>query len=128
MSRLLSDSELERYQDDGYVIVRGLFDGDEIDLLHRRVRSSGQQVQLSPRLYDVLRVLVENAGKIVTHEELLRSVWGEQCLGRVAYLRIAIKELRRKLEIDPTHPQHIVTETRVGYRLEVHRRIGKAHK
>jgi len=98
----------------------------EVDFLHHRVRCRGQEVQLSPRLYAVLRVLTENAGKLLTHKELLRTVWGEQCLGRVAYLRLAIRELRRKLEIDPAHPQHVVTETRVGYRLQVHKRTGPA--
>ena len=86
--------------------LRTLVTGElEIDLLHRRVRSRGQEVHLPVKPYAVLRVLAENAGKVLTHEELLRAVWGEQCVGRVQYLRLAIRELRRKLEDDPAHPR-----------------------
>jgi two-component system, OmpR family, KDP operon response regulator KdpE len=98
--------------------------GLEIDLLHRRVRSHGRDVHLSVKLYAVLRELAEKAGKILTHEELLRAVWGERCVDRVQYLRVAIRELRRKLEDDSTHPKYIITETRVGYRLEMQQRTG----
>jgi two-component system KDP operon response regulator KdpE len=96
--------------------------GLEIDLLGRRVRSGGHDVHLPVKLYAVLRELAEKAGKILTHEELLRAVWGEQCVHRVQYLRVAIRELRRKLEDDPTHPRYITTETGIGYRLEVQKR------
>ena len=102
----------------------------EIDLLHRRVRRQGQEVKLSAKPYAVLRLLAENAGKVLTHAELLRAVWGERHAGRVPYLRLAIRTLRRQLETDPAHPRILVTETRVGYRFVVHqaseglRRIG----
>jgi two-component system, OmpR family, KDP operon response regulator KdpE len=98
--------------------------GLEIDLLHRRIRSRGHDVHLAVKPYAVLRELAEKAGKVLTHEELLRAVWGERCVDRIPYLRVAIRELRRKLEDDPTHPQYIITETRVGYRLEVQQRTG----
>jgi two-component system KDP operon response regulator KdpE len=88
----------------------------EIDLLHRRVRRQGQEVRLSAKPYAVLRLLAENAGKVLTHKELLRAVWGERYAQRVPYLRLAIRTLRRQLEIDPAHPRILVTETRVGYR------------
>jgi two-component system, OmpR family, KDP operon response regulator KdpE len=96
----------------------------EIDLLDRRVRVRGDEVLLPVKLYEVLRVLAEAGGKPVTHAEILCEVWGMQRVDRVAYLRVAIRELRRKLEVDPTQPQYIVTETRFGYRLAVHGRSG----
>ena len=98
-----------------------LISGDlEIDLVHRRVRRRGQEVKLSAKPYAVLRLLAENAGKVLTHAELLRAVWGERHTGRVQYLRLAIRTLRRQLETDPTHPRILITETRVGYRFVVH--------
>jgi two-component system, OmpR family, KDP operon response regulator KdpE len=91
----------------------------EIDLLRRRVRSRGRDVHISAKRYEVLRVLAEGAGKALTHKEILHAVWGARRVDRVGYLRSAIRELRRKLEADPAHPRHILTETRVGYRLDV---------
>jgi two-component system, OmpR family, KDP operon response regulator KdpE len=97
-----------------------LVTGDlEIDLLHRRIRSSGDEVHLPAKQYEVLRVLTEDAGKVLTHDAILRAVWGANCTHRVTYLRVAIRELRRKLEADPARPRHILTERRVGYRLGV---------
>lgn len=98
-----------------------LVSGDlEIDLLHRRVRRRGQEIRFSAKPYAALRVLAENAGKVLTHTELLRAVWGERHVGRVPYLRLAIRTLRQQLETDPVHPRILLTETRVGYRLVVH--------
>lgn len=90
----------------------------DIDLLCRRVRSRGQEVHLSAKPFEVLRVLAEGAGKALTHKEILRAVWGSHQLDR-QYLRLAIGALRRKLEPDPAHPRHILTENGVGYRLEI---------
>jgi two-component system KDP operon response regulator KdpE len=90
----------------------------EIDLLHRRIRLRGQEIHLPVKRYEVLRVLAEGAGKVLTHETILRAVWGPRHAERVEYLRVAIRDLRRKLEADPCHPRYIVTEQRVGYRLE----------
>jgi two-component system, OmpR family, KDP operon response regulator KdpE len=90
-----------------------------IDLLHRRVRLHGEEVCLPAKPYEVLRVLAESAGRVLGHETILRAVWGERCVHRVSYLRIAIRDLRRRLEADPAHPRYILTEPRVGYRLEV---------
>ena len=89
----------------------------EIDLLHRRVRSGGRDVHLPPKPYEVLRVLAERVGKVVAYEEILAAVWGPRHVAR-GYLRGAIRELRFKLEADPGHPLHILTEPRVGYRLQ----------
>jgi two-component system KDP operon response regulator KdpE len=94
----------------------------EIDLLHRRVRSRGREVHLPPKQYEVLRALTEGAGKVLTHEQILRAVWGSRRQAQRQYLRLAIRELRRKLEADPAHPHHILTEIGVGYRLEVEMR------
>ena len=94
-------------------------DGLEIDLLHRRVRLHGCVVRLPPNCYEVLRVLAENPGKVLTHREILCAVWGAGRADRIEYLRVAIRNLRQRLEADPVHPLHILTETRVGYRLDV---------
>jgi two-component system KDP operon response regulator KdpE len=99
----------------------------EIDLLHRRVRSRGHEIHLEVKPYEVLRMLAEGAGRVLTHEEILRAVWGARGAERV-HLRIAIWYLRRKLEADPAHPQHILTEIGVGYRLEVRKRDKHEHQ
>jgi two-component system, OmpR family, KDP operon response regulator KdpE len=90
----------------------------EIDVTHRRVYRRGQVVHLSVKLYEVLQVLAEGGGGVLTHAEILRRVWGPNRVHRIDYLRVAIQALRRKLEADPAHPRYISTEPRVGYRLE----------
>jgi two-component system KDP operon response regulator KdpE len=98
-----------------------------IDLLHRRVRSRGKEVHLPAKQYEVLRALTEAADKVVPHKEILCAVWGPRGVDRIIHLRLAIRELRRKLEPDPGRPQYILTETRVGYRLEVQTRATSRH-
>ena len=88
-----------------------------VDLVRRIVSVNGAEVKLSPREYDLLRVLVAHAGKVLTHKFLLREVWGAEA--DVQYLRIYIRALRHKIEADPERPQHILTEQGVGYRLRV---------
>jgi two-component system, OmpR family, KDP operon response regulator KdpE len=88
-----------------------------VDLVRRVVRVRGEEVKLSPREYDLLRLLVSHAGKVLTHRFILREVWGGET--DVQYLRIYIRSLRQKIEPDPERPQHVVTETGVGYRLRV---------
>jgi two-component system KDP operon response regulator KdpE len=88
----------------------------EIDLVGRRVSREGAAVRLSPREYDLLAKLVEGGGKVVTHRQLLTSVWGPAHVDDVAYLRVFVGHLRQKLEIDPATPHRIVTEPGVGYR------------
>jgi two-component system KDP operon response regulator KdpE len=88
-----------------------------VDLVRRIVRVGGQDVKLSPKEYDILRMLVAHAGKVLTHRMLLAGVWGGET--DVQYLRIYIRQLRQKLETDPEQPQHILTETGVGYRLKM---------
>ena|SRR5689334_14668709 len=94
-------------------------DDFEIDLIHRRVRTRGREVYLARKPYEVLRVMAEGAGKVIPHETILRGVWGGHSIERIGYLRLAIRELRRKLELDPAHPRYILTEPRVGYRLVI---------
>ena len=88
----------------------------EIDLVNRRVSRDAQPVRLSPREYDLLAKLVEGGGKVVTHRQLLTSVWGPAHVDDVAYLRVFVGHLRQKLELDPATPHRIVTEPGVGYR------------
>ncbi len=88
-----------------------------VDVVRRIVTSHGEEVKLSPREYDLLRLLVAHAGKVLTHKFILRNVWGTDT--DVQYLRIYIRALRQKIEREPDRPQHIVTETGVGYRLRV---------
>jgi len=90
-----------------------------VDLAHRVVTRDGQEVKLSPREYDLLRQLVIHAGKVLTHQHLLREVWGPAHTQDTQYLRVYIGQLRQKLEADPTHPQYLLTEPGVGYRLRV---------
>ena len=86
-----------------------------VDLVRRVVTVRGQEIKFSPREYDVLRLLVQHAGKVLTHQMILRGVWGDDT--DVQYLRIYIRALRQKIEPDPERPTHIITETGVGYRL-----------
>lgn len=91
--------------------------GLEVDLAHRQVRCDGQELSLTPTEYDLLRVLVQNAGKVLTHRQLLRQVWGIGYESEVHLLRVNISNLRRKLEPEPARPHYILTEPGVGYRL-----------
>jgi len=88
-----------------------------VDLSRRSVTVAGQEVQLTPTEYDLLRVLVTEAGKVLTHHQLLRRVWGPGYDDELHMLRVNISNLRRKLERDPARPRYIVTEPGVGYRL-----------
>jgi two-component system KDP operon response regulator KdpE len=89
-----------------------------VDLVRRIVTVRGHEVKFSPREYDVLRLLVAHAGKVLTHRFLLHEVWGSGDVD-VQYLRIYIRALRQKIEVDPERPRHILTETGVGYRLRL---------
>jgi two-component system KDP operon response regulator KdpE len=78
---------------------------------------AGHEVQLTPTEYDLLRFLITNAGRVVTHRQLLRHVWGVAYQNEFHLLRVNVSNLRHKLEPDPARPQYIVTEPGVGYRL-----------
>jgi len=89
----------------------------EVDLVRRMVRVSGAEVRLSPKQYQLLQVLVANAGKVVTHRQLLGEVWGAAHRDDVQYLRVFVQKLRRQIEADPSRPAYLLTELGVGYRL-----------
>jgi two-component system KDP operon response regulator KdpE len=90
-----------------------------VDLVRRLVLRDGREIKLSPKEFDLLRVLVGHAGKVLTHRQLLREVWDPAQADEVQYLRVFIRGLRQKLEPDPTRPTHILTELGVGYRLQL---------
>jgi two-component system KDP operon response regulator KdpE len=86
-----------------------------VDLVRRIVKVRDNVVKLSPKEYDLLRVLVQHAGKVLTHKFLLTELWGD--LSDAQYLRVYVRQLRQKLEDDPEKPKYIHTETGIGYRL-----------
>jgi two-component system KDP operon response regulator KdpE len=86
-----------------------------VDLVRRIVRVGEHEVKLSPKEYDLLRLLVEHAGKVLTHKFLIGKLWNETVDAQ--YLRVYVRQLRRKIEADPEQPQFILTETGIGYRL-----------
>jgi two-component system, OmpR family, KDP operon response regulator KdpE len=88
-----------------------------VDLVQRVVMVGGHEIQLTPTEYDLLRVLVTNAGKVLTHRQLLRQVWGVGYEGETHLLRVNMSNLRRKIEPEPTRPAYVITEPGVGYRL-----------
>jgi len=89
----------------------------EVDPRSRLVRREGSEVHLTPIEYRLLSVLVANPGRVLTHRQLLREVWGPSHAEQSHYLRIYMGHLRQKLEADPAQPRHLLTETGVGYRL-----------
>ena len=88
-----------------------------IDLARRKVTVDGHEVKLTPTEYDLMKNLAIHAGKVLTHRQLLRAVWGVAYENDTHYLRVFIGQLRRKIEADPSRPRHIITEPGVGYRL-----------
>jgi two-component system KDP operon response regulator KdpE len=91
----------------------------KVDLLKRQVVVGDREVHLTPIQYRLLSVLIKNAGKVLTHQYLLKEVWGPSYRDNSHYLRIYMSQLRQKLETDPTQPQYLLTESGVGYRLKV---------
>lgn len=89
-----------------------------IDFLARKVTIAGAEVKLSKREFDLLRLLAEHAGKVMTHRQILTAVWGEAHRDDVEYLRVYVRQLRGKLGDDPADPHFIETEPGVGYRLK----------
>ena len=86
-----------------------------VDLVRRIVKVGDRDVKLSPKEYELLRVLVQHAGKVLTHRFLLKELWDE--LNDAQYLRVYVRQLRQKIERDPERPQYVLTETGIGYRL-----------
>jgi two-component system KDP operon response regulator KdpE len=89
----------------------------EIDVLDRRVTRAGAVVHLTPIEFDLLRVLAQHRGRLVTHRQLLQEVWGPEYGEETHYLRVHVAHIRAKLELDPARPQYLITEPGVGYRL-----------
>jgi two-component system KDP operon response regulator KdpE len=86
-----------------------------VDLVRRIVRTGDKEVKLSPKEYELLRLLAQHAGKVLTHRFLLKELWSD--LTDAQYLRVYVRQLRQKVEADPQRPQYILTETGIGYRL-----------
>lgn len=89
----------------------------EVDLPRRRVLVRGREVQLTPTEYDLLRLLVVHAGKVLTHSQILKQIWGVAYIEQPHVLRVNISNLRHKIEKEPSRPRYILTEPGVGYRL-----------
>jgi two-component system KDP operon response regulator KdpE len=96
-----------------------IFDaGDlKVDLPARRVWRAGEEVHLTPTEYKLLAVMVRNAGKVLTHRQLLKEVWGINYVNQAHYVRVYLAQLRQKIEADPARPRLLLTEPGVGYRL-----------
>lgn len=90
----------------------------QIDFARRLVTFQGQEVKLTPKQYDLLRYLAQNAGRVITHRAALVNVWGPEYGQESQYLHVFIGQLRQKIEVDPAHPRHIITEPGVGYRFK----------
>jgi two-component system KDP operon response regulator KdpE len=88
-----------------------------VDLLDRRVTRRGEEVHLTPIEFDLVRVLAQNHGRLVTHRRLLQAVWGPEYGEETHYLRVHVAHIRAKLEADPSRPRYLITEPGVGYRL-----------
>ncbi|MFO1109986.1 MAG: response regulator transcription factor [Bradyrhizobium sp.] len=86
-----------------------------VDLVRRIVKVGEREVKLSPKEYDLLRLLVQHAGKVLTHKFLLGELWDQNTDAQ--YLRVYVRQLRQKIEADPERPEHVLTETGIGYRL-----------
>ncbi len=88
-----------------------------VDLAHRHVTKSGEMVRLTPTEYALMRLLIQHAGRVLTHRQILKEVWGPEYVEETHYLRVYFAQLRQKLEDDPARPKLIQTEPGVGYRL-----------
>ncbi|KUJ68654.1 two-component system response regulator [Streptomyces albus subsp. albus] len=103
-------------QSETAVVVRT--DSFSIDLAAKKVHRAGRDVRLTPTEWHLLEVLVRNTGRLVSQKQLLQEVWGPSYGTETNYLRVYMAQLRRKLEADPSHPRHFITEPGMGYRFE----------
>jgi two-component system, OmpR family, KDP operon response regulator KdpE len=92
-------------------------DGLMVNLARRIVKVNGQIIDITPTEYDILRVLVQNPGKVITHQHLINAVWGKESKADLHLLRVNISNLRQKIETNPSRPAHLFTEPGIGYRL-----------
>jgi two-component system, OmpR family, KDP operon response regulator KdpE len=96
-----------------------ILDNLRVDMSQRRVFLNEQEVHLTPIEYKILTVLIQNAGKVVTHSQLLKEVWGPSYSKETQYLRVYMTQLRHKLESDPARPRFLINEPGIGYRLKI---------
>jgi two-component system, OmpR family, KDP operon response regulator KdpE len=106
---------LRRAQPAGEVSIVS-FGDVEVDYAKRTVTRAGEEVHLTAKEYALLRLLLQHRGKVVTHRQLLRDLWGEKAEDQTHYLRVYMTHLRQKLEPDPSRPRHLKTESGIGYR------------
>lgn len=109
---------LRRRQQESQASPLRRFGDVEVDLARRIVQRNGAEVHLTQLEYSLLATLLANDGKVLTHRQLMRAVWGEGYAGQSHYLKVYIGRLRQKLEPNPTQPQFLLTETGVGYRFQ----------
>lgn len=114
MARMRVSLRRSAASDDAAVITCG---GLTIDLTLRRVVVDGREVRLTPTEYEILKVLAQNAGRVLTHKQLLKAVWGHAYNEDMHYIRVYIGQLRHKIEVDSAQPRYIITESGIGYRL-----------
>jgi len=88
----------------------------QIDLISRTVKKNGELIRFTVTEYSLLALLIKNEGKVLTHQYLLRAIWGPGYINQTQYLRVFIAQIRKKLEDDPNHPEFLLTESGVGYR------------
>jgi len=88
----------------------------KIDFAKRRVTILDREIKLTPTEYDIVKIMAQNAGRVLTHKQLLKAVWGSEYNEDTHYIRVYIGQIRRKIESNPTQPHYIITETGVGYR------------
>lgn len=91
--------------------------GLTVDLVQRRVTLNGKEIKLTPTEYEIIKFMAQHAGRVLTHKQLLKTVWGNSYNEDTHYVRVYIGQLRRKIEEDPAQPRYIITESGVGYRL-----------
>ncbi len=115
MARLRSAARFNSSRDSVQVVVAGDL---EIDLTARVVKSAGEILKLTSTEYSLLALLARNEGRVLTHQFLLKEIWGVGLQSETQYLRVFVGQLRKKIEADPNHPRHIITESGVGYRFQ----------
>lgn len=119
LARLRTALRHARRPDDGSTAALFTAGDVTVDLERRLVRRKDQAIRLTATEYKLLATLIKHAGKVLTHRQLLKEVWGPLHVEEAHYLRVYMRQLRNKLEANPAHPRHLVTEVGVGYRLRV---------
>ncbi len=114
MARIRTAQRHAQPQQDEAIFTSGRL---RVDLTRRLVTVAGEPVKLTPTEYALLRLLIQHAGKVLTHQQILRSVWGPEYVHETHYLRVYFAQLRQKIEANPALPEIILTEPGVGYRL-----------